>query len=83
MITECANRHKSIVMLPSECGGIFAIKNSRAAFVDQAQDQGIDTTEQYVDHCLRSFLAQHAAKNLGKINAANVAMRIAPRPGII
>jgi hypothetical protein len=41
MITECANRHKSIVMLPSECGGIFVIKNSRAAFVDQAQDQGI------------------------------------------
>jgi hypothetical protein len=41
MITECANRHKSIVMLPSELGGIFAIKNSRAAFVDQAQDQGI------------------------------------------
>jgi len=41
MITECANRHKSIMMLPSECGEIFAIKNSRAAFVDQAQDQGI------------------------------------------
>ena len=37
MITECANRHKSIVMLPSECGGIFAIKNLRAPFVDQAQ----------------------------------------------
>jgi hypothetical protein len=81
MITECANRHKSIVMLPSEW--IFAIKNSRAAFVDQAQDQGIDTTEQYVDHCLRSFLAPHAAENIGKINAANDAMRIAPRPGII
>ena len=41
MTTECANGHKSIAILLSECRGIFAIKNSRAPFVDQAQDLGI------------------------------------------
>src|SRR5580704_9727188 len=41
MITEPASPHKSMAMSPSECGGIFAIENSRTVFVDQAQDQGI------------------------------------------